>query len=203
MSTVEERPAVAAAVKIADPGPLGLAAFALTTFLLSADNAGWVRGVGLEWLPYALVYGGIAQVLAGMWEFRNGNVFGATAFTTYGAFWMGLYFYVRQIAIVPKANVPNDLGWVLLAFAIFTLYMLIASSQTNIALFGVFVLLEIAFIVLFIGNFSANTNTIKFGGYVGIATAVVAWYASFAALLGGMGGALKLPVGKPLVRARA
>jgi hypothetical protein len=76
---------------IADPAPLGLAAFALTTFLLSAFNAGWMTTAsGLAWLGYAFAYGGLGQLLAGMWEFRNRNVFGATAFSSYGGFWIGL-----------------------------------------------------------------------------------------------------------------
>src|SRR3954449_2253287 len=84
---------------IADPAPLGLGAFALTTFLLSAKNAGWTHGTD-AWLGYAFAYGGLAQLLAGMWEFRNRNVFGSTAFSTYGGFWIGLGLYVNFV--VPK-----------------------------------------------------------------------------------------------------
>src|SRR5215467_5580334 len=107
---------------VADPAPLGLAAFALTTFLLSAKNADWTRG-GDAWLGYALAYGGLGQLLAGMWEFRNRNTFGATAFSSYGAFWIGLWGYF-QFAAKGSANPYNDLGWILLAFAIFNTYML-------------------------------------------------------------------------------
>lgn len=203
MSTSDETavPAVAAAapLAVADPAPLGLAGFALTTFLLSAANAGWTRGGGGEWLPYALAYGGVAQLLAGMWEFRNKNVFGATAFGTYGSFWIGLFLYVRFIAPTAGENVGNDLGWILLAFAIFTLYMLLFSAQASAVLFSVFFFLEIAFILLFIGQFAANTNMIKFGGYVGVLTALLAWYASAAGIANGMGGKLRLPVGPPLI----
>ena len=191
----------------ADPAPLGLAGFALTTFLLSAANAGWTRGAtalnSAEWLPYALAYGGVAQLLAGMWEFRNRNVFGATAFGTYGAFWIGLWFYVRYIAATPGENVANDLGWILTGFAIFTLYMLIFSAQANTAIFGVFLFLEVAFIVLAIGRFADNGNLIKVGGYVGIVTAAIAWYVSAAGIAAGMGGRVSLPVGPPLIRSRA
>jgi len=191
----------------ADPAPLGLAGFALTTFLLSAANAGWTRGAtalnSAEWLPYALAYGGVAQLLAGMWEFRNRNVFGATAFGTYGAFWIGLWFYVRYIAAIPGENVANDLGWILTGFAIFTLYMLIFSAQANTAIFGVFLFLEVAFIVLAIGRFADNGNLIKVGGYVGIVTAAIAWYASAAGIAAGMGGRVSLPVGPPVIRSRA
>jgi uncharacterized protein len=203
LSTSDETavPAVAAAapLAVADPAPLGLAGFALTTFLLSAANAGWTRGGGGEWLPYALAYGGVAQLLAGMWEFRNKNVFGATAFGTYGSFWIGLFLYVRFIAPTAGENVGNDLGWILLAFAIFTLYMLLFSAQASAVLFSVFFFLEIAFILLFIGQFAANTNMIKFGGYVGVLTALLAWYASAAGIANGMGGKLRLPVGPPLI----
>jgi len=185
---------------VADPAPLGLAGFALTTFLLSAFNAHWTRGAGGEWLAYALAYGGIAQLLAGMWEFRRQNVFGATAFGTYGAFWIGLFFFFHFIVPTEGENVANDLGWILLGFAIFNLYMTILSAQANVAVFGVFLLLEIALIVLFIGFFADNINLIKIGGYVGVATAAIAWYASAAGIAAGMGGRLQLPVGAPLIR---
>src|SRR4051812_28223948 len=86
-----------AAPPVADPAPLGLAAFALTTFLLSAKNAAWTDGTD-AWLGFALAYGGLVQLLAGMWEFRNRNVFGSTAFSTYGGFWLGLGYYVQHVA---------------------------------------------------------------------------------------------------------
>jgi succinate-acetate transporter protein len=193
---------------IADPAPLGLAAFALTTFLLSAANAHWMDAAsGNAWLGYALAYGGGAQLLAGMWEFRNRNVFGATAFSTYGGFWIGLFFYVQLVAShVSKADasqVPHDLGWILLAFAIFNTYMLIMSTQVNLAVFAVFLTLEVTEIVLFIGNFDGNTSIVKIGGYIGVLTAAVAWYTSAAGVSNGIGGRIKLPVGRPLVAARA
>jgi succinate-acetate transporter protein len=197
LSTTDESPAPPA---IADPAPLGLAGFALTTFLLSAFNAGWTRGGGGEWLAFAFAYGGVAQLLAGMWEFRNRNVFGATAFGTYGSFWIGLFFYFHFIVPTAGENVGNDLGWILLAFAIFNIYMTLLSAQANTAVFGVFFFLEIALIVLFIGNFASNTNLLKFGGYLGVVTAVIAWYASAAGIANGMGGRIRLPVGPPVIR---
>src|SRR5213593_4671684 len=93
----ETTPRAVALPPVADPAPLGLAAFALTTFLLSAKNADWTRGTD-AWLGYAFFYGGAVQLLAGMWEFRNRNVFGSTAFSTYGGFWLGLGFYVQFVA---------------------------------------------------------------------------------------------------------
>ena len=188
---------------VADPAPLGLAAFALTTFLLSAKNAELTRGTD-AWLGYALAYGGLAQLLAGMWEFRNRNVFGATAFSTYGAFWIGLALYVELVAHNAKSvfQVNNDLGWILLAFAIFNLYMLIWSSTLNKAVFGVFLTLQITEILLVWGNWSHWTNyaqIIRAAGYMGLVTAAVAWYTSAAGVINGMLGRTYMWVGKPIV----
>jgi succinate-acetate transporter protein len=183
----------------ADPAPLGLAAFALTTFLLSASNAGLLKGAGNEWIGYAFAYGGLCQLLAGMWEFRNRNVFGATAFSTYGGFWIGLGLYVELVAGGKGENVSNDLGWILLAFAIFNTYMLLWSTFVNKAVFTVFLTLEITEVVLFIGQFSSSTSTIKIGGVIGIITAVAAWYTSSAGVINGMTGRAFLPVGTPFV----
>ena len=199
----------------ADPAPLGLAAFALTTFLLSAANAHWMTtATGDAWLGFALAYGGLAQFAAGMWEFRNRNVFGATAFGTYGAFWIGIGLWALLVAPPPAGAGPaavlahaaatgKDLGWILLAFAIFNTYMLLWSTLVNAAVFAVFLTLEATEIVLFIGNFAANANIVTVGGYVGVLTALVAWYASAAIVVNTMrGGAPTLPVGKPLWPAR-
>jgi len=188
---------------VADPAPLGLAAFALTTFLLSAFNAGFTKGLGAEWVAFALGYGGLVQLLAGMWEFKNRNVFGATAFATYGGFWIGLGIYALTFLANPKTNLLNDLGWILLAFAIFNTYMLIWSSQVNGAVFGVFLTLEITEIVLAIGAFSGDApgaGATKVGAILGIITALVAWYASAAGVIAGMKGRPVLPVGGPLFK---
>jgi uncharacterized protein len=202
---------------IADPAPLGLAAFALTTFLLSASNAGWMsHATGAAFLGYAFAYGGFGQLLAGMWEFRNRNVFGATAFSTYGGFWIGLGLWVVLVKI-PALNAAkpatlaatvtslnHDVGWILLAFAIFNTYMLIMATQVNAAVFGVFLTLELTEIILAIGQFNAGaavlpTTTIKIGGYVGLVTALVAWYTSAAGVSNGIAGRLRFPVGRPLI----
>jgi uncharacterized protein len=213
------QPTAAAATPsgIADPAPLGLAAFALTTFLLSAKNANWMtHSTTNAWLGYAFAYGGLVQLLAGMWEFRNRNVFGAVAFSTYGAFWIGLGLWVRLIVgptvaaarpatlLATVAALNHDLGWILLAFFIFNTYMLILSTQVNLAVFGVFLTLGLTEIILCIGNFilgSASTSgVVQFGGYVGLVTALVAWYTSFALVSRGMAGRLKFPVGAPLIK---
>ena len=185
---------------IADPAPLGLAAFALTTFLLSAFNVGWTKGT-VAFLGFALAYGGIAQLLAGMWEFRNRNVFGATAFSTYGAFWIGIavYFFWVVPEFKPTAlQLSNDLGWISLAFVIFNTYMLLWSLFVNRAVFLVFLTLEVTFILLAIGHFSNSTDMVKAGGIAGIVTAACAWYASAAGVINGMGSRKVLPVGAPL-----
>jgi uncharacterized protein len=217
--TVQPAPATSAPVSgIADPAPLGLAAFALTTFLLSAKNAGWMtHATGSAWLGFAFAYGGFAQLCAAMWEFRNKNVVGTTGFGTFGAFWIGIGLWVLLVvnpavaAIRPAtaaatvASLNHDLGWILLGFGIFTLYATILITQTNTALFITFFLLFVTLIVLAIGNFNAGsallpTGTIKFGGYLGIITALAAWYTSAAGMAAGMGGKLRLPVGPALIR---
>jgi uncharacterized protein len=195
----DDRPIVLAPA--ADPAPLGLAAFALTTFLLSADNAGWMgSATGEAWLGFAFAYGGLGQVLAGMWEFRNRNVFGATAFSTYGGFWIGLGLWVLLVAPTAGAKAGKDVAWILLAFAIFNTYMLFWSTMVNTAIFAVFLTLEATEVILFIGNFAANTSIVKFGGYVGILTALCAWYASAAGVGNGVAGRTILPVGQPFVK---
>jgi uncharacterized protein len=210
MSVSEDRtvePAVQPAAPvngIADPAPLGLAAFALTTFLFSAANAHWMNGnsTGNAWLGYALAYGGSCQLLAGMWEFRNRNVFGATAFSSYGGFWIGLFFWSRFVAPTASPSTAfanHDIAWILLAFAIFNSYMLLLSAQLNTAVFGVFLTLELTEIIGFIGLFANSAGSVQLAGYVGVVTALVAWYTSAAGVSNGLAGRLRLPVGKPLL----
>ena len=193
------QPAAVAASPVADPGPLGLAAFATTTFLLSIVNARWTVGnsAGTAFLGYALAYGGGAQLLAGMWEFRNRNVFGALGFSSWGAFWIGLFIWIR---LAPLRS-GHDLGWILVAWAIFNLYMLVMSLQVNMAVFLVFLTLQLTEIFLAIGNFADNGTggLSQFGGYIGIITAFVAWYTSMAGVANGLNGRIRIPVGKPLI----
>lgn len=196
--TAEEPARTAARVPeaIADPAPLGLAAFALTTFVLSFFNAGLVSEGG-EPVVYglALAYGGLAQLLAGMWEFKNNNTFGATAFTSFGAFWLSLFAYVQFFAgSVPDANAGDALGLYLIAWGIFTAYMWIASFRTSVAVNIVFMLLAPTFIVLGIGDASGNETITHIGGWLGIATALAAWYASFAGVANKTFGRVVLPV---------
>jgi uncharacterized protein len=186
---------------VANPAPLGLAAFALTTFVLSMFNANLV-GAGGEPIVYgvALAYGGLAQLLAGMWEFRAGNTFGATAFCSYGAFWLSYWAFVEFFAkSVPAADAGHAVGLYLIAWGVFTLYMFIPSMRTTLALVAVFGLLTLTFFALGIGNAGGHSGIIKLGGYLGLATAVVAWYASFAEVSNATFGRAVFPVG-PLRR---
>jgi succinate-acetate transporter protein len=167
-----------AATSIADPAPLGLAGFALTTFVLSMFNAGLVDKAGEPVvLGLALAYGGVAQFLAGMWEFRKGNTFGATAFSSYGAFWLSFWAFV---AFFSKGVPETAVGLYLIGWGIFTFYMWLASFRTTLAVNVVFLLLWITFIVLGIGAASGTEGITKLGGWIGLATAVAAWYTSFA-----------------------
>jgi uncharacterized protein len=180
----------------ADPGPLGLAGFAMTTFVLSMFNAKLVSAGGEPVvLGLALAYGGIAQLLAGMWEFRTGNTFGAVAFSSYGAFWISFWalvvFYVPKI---PAADAGHAIGLYLWAWGIFTTYMFVASLRTTGAVALVFFLLAITYVLLAAGNSGNHTNVVKWGGYVGLATAAAAWYASFAAVMNSTFGRTVLPV---------
>jgi len=178
----------------ADPGPLGLAGFAGTTFVLSLINSNLVsaRGIGAV-LALAIAYGGLAQLLAGMWEFRTGNTFGAVAFSSFGAFWISFFFLVR---LTPAAIItPHALSAYLWMWAIFTTYMFFASLRTTAAVALVFLLLAVTFILLAIGDMGGgHTSITHAGGYVGIATAIAAWYASFAAVLNSTFGRVVLPV---------
>jgi succinate-acetate transporter protein len=192
---------------VADPAPLGLAGFALTTFVLSVHNANWAPD--LVWVGLALFYGGLAQFMAGMMEFRNKNTFGATAFCTYGAFWAAFATFIildLAHALPATLNADNAAGWFLASFAIFNTYMLLASTRLSKAVFGVFFTLELTLIVLFIGNFLAGsghtigTDLIHVGGYLGVLTAAVAWYASAAGVLNSLTDHALLPVGAPLWR---
>jgi uncharacterized protein len=167
---------------IADPAPLGLAAFAMTTFVLSCFNAKLID-VSLEAvvLPVALLYGGVAQFLAGMWEFRKGNVFGALAFTSYGAFWMSFAALVKFVAPgLPAETAHQAVGLYLLAWTIFTVYMTVASFRVSGVVFAVFAALTLTFVALTVGEFASSAGMAKFGGWLGLVTAALAWYGSFA-----------------------
>lgn len=173
----------------ANPAPLGLCAFALTTFVLSSANAGLFVGASVV-IGAAYFYGGLAQLLAGMWEFRAGNTFGATAFSSYGAFWLA------AAVLLQFKLIPNDtaFGFFLLGWAIFTGLMFLGTLRANLALMGVFFFLFLTFLVLAIGALGAGPGLTVLGGWLGIITAILAWYTALAGLLASGKSAFTLPV---------
>jgi len=192
----EAAPAASGAWTPADPGPLGLGAFAMTTFVLSMFNAGLVaKGGEPVVLSLALAYGGLAQLLAGMWEFRTGNTFGAVAFTSFGAFWLSFWALLQFFAKdIPAADLGHALGLYLIAWGIFTTYMFVASLRTTTVIAAVFFVLAITFFLLGIGNAGAHANIVKAGGWAGLVTAALAWYGSFAVVTNSTFGRVVLPV---------
>jgi succinate-acetate transporter protein len=196
MSTDQVTPAAHAAPATsttpnADPGSLGLAAFALTTFVLSVANAGLIES-SASVLGLALFYGGIAQLIAGVWELVNKNTFGATAFTSYGAFWLA-FWYLQTTPAGEEAGAVG-VGVFLLGWTIFTAYMTVAARQTNGSIFIVFVVLTITFAFLTIGDLAGVPTMSRIGGWFGIITALLAWYGSFAVVLNATSKRTVLPV---------
>lgn len=182
---------------IANPGPLGLSGFALTTLVLSFANAN-IMGTHLNALgvlPVALTFGGLAQVLAGMWEFKTGNVFGATAFSSYGAFWIGIGVFLL-LAINSPGFKPGDysLATILLGWTIFTGVMVIGALKVNGITASLFIILFVTFILLTLGAYQGSATITQMGGYLGILTALHAFYNAAAALLKDMTGQDILPV---------
>jgi succinate-acetate transporter protein len=207
---VTQQPAVAQP-PAADPAPLGLSAFALTTFIFSLVNAGIIQQgedpsqqiVNL-FLPLALFYGGLAQLIAGLFEFRTGNTFALTGFVSYGAFWISLAvlnLMARQ-GVIAETRLVEAQGWFFLGWAIFTAILLIATFGLNVGLMVTFVLLLITFILLTISDLSgghpAGGIGLLFGhlaGYAGIITAIAAWYVAAADVINDTLGREILPLG--------
>lgn len=200
--------AEAEAPAVANPAPLGLSAFALTTFVLSASNAGFIFtkvGAGAAVVVgLAIFYGGIVQLVAGIQEFRAGNTLGATAFCSYAGFWMALGVVLLppsglEAALVKEATLAQALGAFLLGWTIFTLLMLLGALRTNLALIGVFTFLFLAFLALTIGQlvtaYGGNGIVwIRIGGWLGIITALIAWYTALASILASTKSMFTLPV---------
>jgi uncharacterized protein len=168
--------------------------------LLSAFNAGLIKTGALTFVGMALFYGGLGQFMAGMWEFRNRNTFGATAFSSFGAFWMGVgILFVFDVVGRPSEVMFGGDGaiWFFFLWAVFTAYMWVASFRTTGAVSAVFLLLTLTFIALGIGALNgdaAGKGITALGGYLGLATAAVAFYASFAGVVNSTFGRTILPV---------
>ena len=192
---------------IANPAPLGLCAFALTTFVLSMMNAGAIVDVrapsqGVV-LGLALFYGGLVQLLAGMWEFKTGNTLGALLFSSYGGFWMSFaVLFIDSFGFLAhygtnEQALNNDLGIYLLAWAFFTIIAFLAAHRTTIALTSLLFVLFWAFLMLSIGRFNGNNvHYQKAGGIFGIIAAAIAWYCAIAGVLTKKNSLFTLPVGE-------
>jgi succinate-acetate transporter protein len=186
--------------KLANPGPLGLAGFGLTTCVLSAINAGLIPHEAVAAVvPLAFAYGGVAQIIAGILEFRTGNTFGMVAFTSYGLFWW--WFALLQWTIGAgwlKAPPPSGGGTVLLLWGVFTLLMWIVSFRLSKAVWSIFLLLWITFFLLAAGDFGAGTA--KLGGYVGLLTGIDALLVAFLEVLNATAGRTVVSLGDPILR---
>ncbi len=180
-----------------NPAVVGLAGFGLTTLILQFHNVGWC-GIGPV-LSMALIFGGLAQMIAGFQEKENANNFGYSAFVSYGAFWIGLgiiwllnYFEIYKLS-------TTDVGWYLVAWTLYTAMLWVASLRIHGAMAFTFTTLLIGFILLDIGHFGYPIMN-KVAGYELIVCALSAWYMMFAIILNDVAGKEILKVGKPWVR---
>jgi succinate-acetate transporter protein len=195
-------PALMTGAGFADPAPLGLGAFAMTTFFLSSVNAGWLQASAQGVVfGLAIFYGGIGQLIAGLWEFAKGNTFGAVAFCSYGGFWLSFWYLLDKtdLSKVTAHNLGNGLGVYLVGWAIFTFYMFIASTRTNLMIMAVFAALTLTFVFLALSFFeltsvSTSKDLQKVGGYLGLLTALLAWYGSLAGVANATAKKVVFPV---------
>lgn len=170
--------------KFSNPGAVGLGGFALTTFVLNVANAGLVPQALLAALPLGIFYGGLAQFIAGLFEFRTGNTFGMTAFTGYGAFWMAFAFLIYNPGHFVN---PNDLGPILgitfVSWTIFSAIMSLLSFRTkDKTTISIFILVFFLFLLLDIAQYTGSKIITTIAGYEGIATAFMAWYGMYLAI---------------------
>ncbi|MFC5427544.1 acetate uptake transporter [Paraburkholderia denitrificans] len=190
--------------KFPNPAPLGLAGFALTTWLLSMINAGWFSGEAMGMvLAVALAFGGTAQMIAGVMELPRGNTFGATAFTAYGAFWWSFALFVLFL----HDKVPAGMvAWYLCLWGVFTFYMWLSTFRSPRVLQAIFFVLWITFFLLAAGDWTGSAALHAAGGYMGLLTAVLAFYLSAAEMMIECYGREVLPIGTisaPLVTSAA
>ena len=183
---------------LANVGALGLGGFALSTFILNIVNAGLADAatIGIV-MPIAMFYGGLAQFAAGMWDVKRGDTFGATCFSSFGAFWMGLaaFFFLRLAGVQAFVDVPPaGIAVVLIAWGLFTGYATIASLKKPRGITWIFITLTILFFLLAVGEFVPIVRTIA--GYEGIACSLIAWYCSAAILINEAHGRTVLPLGE-------
>jgi len=184
--------------KLANPAPLGLSAFALTTFVLSLINIG-TRDLTDPNIVISLAfgYGGLVQLLAGMWEMAVGNTFGATALSSYGGFWLSIAVLLTpggfnivasyETSTAGANDFQNAFGFFLIGWFIFTTILLVCTLRSTVAFFLLFFFLDLTFLFLAIGRLQAvdgvmNSGCTKAGGYFGLFAAFAAWYNALAGL---------------------
>ncbi|MGO9744011.1 MAG: acetate uptake transporter [Roseiarcus sp.] len=182
-------------MKLANPAPLGLSGFALTTWLLSMHNAGWFPATALPMVvASAFAFGGTAQFFAGLMEMPNGNTFGTVAFCSYGAFWWTVALFVEFFA----KDVPGPFfGWFLLLWGVFSFYMWIATFALNRALQLIFLTLWITFLLLAANPLFGIPMAGIAGGYLGLVCAALAFYLAAATVINETHGRVVLPIGAP------
>lgn len=190
---------------VADPIPLGMSAFAFTTVIIGCVYAGFIlpgvgRGISLA-VAAALLYGGLVQILAGMWEFKKNNTVAATIFTSYGGFLaaFGIVFlpaFGIEKSLVANASLTPALGLFFLCWTIFSGILFLGSMRTSMAMLLVLILLFISFLLLTIGELGgANTVLLIIGGWFGIVSGLVAWYVALADMLRVSRSPFQLPMG--------
>jgi succinate-acetate transporter protein len=187
---------IAESAKWGNSAPLALAAFAVTTFMLSMVNANWIApGVEPVVFGVALMFGGLTQLIAGIIQLRSGNTFTGMLFSGFGAFWLSLFAIVQFfLADVPLLQRGHAIGLFLYAFAMFTFVMWVASFRTSaVTVLALFVLL-VTFILLAIGNYGAHLTVLHWGGYMGLVTAFLAGYLACAEVCEAQYGRSVLPI---------
>jgi succinate-acetate transporter protein len=186
-------------LKPANPGPLGLFGFGLTTCVLSVINAGLLPHEAVAVVvPLAFAYGGIAQLIAGVLEFRTGNTFGMVAFTSFGLFWW--WFALLQWTLGAgwlKAPPASGVATVLLCWGVFTFLLWIVTFRLNKGVFSIFLLLWITFFLLAAGDFGFGTG--KLGGYIGLLTGIDAVLVAFIEVLNATANRIVIPLGDPIL----
>jgi succinate-acetate transporter protein len=181
----------------ANPAPLGLLGFGMTTILLNLHNAGFYS-VNSMIMGMGIFMGGIAQIFAGLQEWKKNNTFGATAFTAYGSFWLSLV----ALWLIPKtsfgaayASDEQSVGFYLLLWGIFTLFMFFGTLRSNRMLQVVFATLTLLFFLLAIADFTGNEGVHTVAGYEGIICGLSAFYGCVAQVLNEVYGRVVLPLG--------
>jgi len=186
---------------LANPAPLGLMGFGMTTVLLNIHNAGFIA-LGSMILAMGIFYGGLAQIIAGILEYKKGNTFGVTAFTSYGLFWLSFVALVVIPNLIPGVTAPDSTALVayLFMWGLFTFMMFISTLKKNKALQFVFISLAILFWLLALGDFTGNSTISMIAGYEGIICGLSAIYLAMAEVINETYEKTILPIGSPTIK---